>query len=73
MADSDPDERIVIEHPDIKDRSVVTRRQLTDVWTEKGFKEVKGADPTNPSPAADTMPAPVEPKSKESPKTGGSK
>lgn len=53
----DPNERIVIEHPQIQGRPVVTRRQLKDVWSEKGFAEVKGADPDNPFIADDAQPA----------------
>lgn len=86
LADSDPTQRIVIEHPDIEGRSIVQRVQLETVWAKQGFKEVKGIDPDNPSPSADTLPAP-EPmddpapaasatakvaKPKEAPKTGGS-
>lgn len=63
MADQDPGERIVIKHPDIEVTSVVTRRQLDAVWAEKGFQEVKGADPANPSPAPDALPVGQEPAS----------
>lgn len=60
-AELDPNERIVVAHPDIVPTSVVTRKQLEVVWAEKGFKEVKGADPDNPSPAADALPQGQEP------------
>lgn len=39
------DETIVIEHPQIKAQGTATRRQLQDVWKDKGWKEVKNADP----------------------------
>lgn len=52
-----PAERIVIEHPDIAGRSVVTRRQLEVVWSDKGFREVQGADPDQPFIADDAQPA----------------
>lgn len=57
MADANPDQRVVIEHPDIEGRHVVTRRQLERVWSEKGFTEVQGADPHNPFIADDAQPA----------------
>lgn len=60
-ATQDPNERIVVAHPDIEPTSVMTRKQLNEVWAEKGFKEVKGADPANPSPAADALPPGQEP------------
>ena len=60
-ADQNPNERIVVAHPDIEPTSVMTRRQLNEVWAEKGFTEVKGADPANPSPAADALPLEAEP------------
>lgn len=57
MPDADPNERIVIEHPEIEGRPVVTRRQLDQVWSEKGFVEVKGADADQPFIADDAQPA----------------
>lgn len=77
---SDPQERIVIRHPDIEADSIVTRQQLEQVWAEQGFEEVKGADPDNPSPSPDALPpeSDSEPpkaqtKPKNPPSSGGAK
>lgn len=40
----DPAELVVIEHPDVKATAVRTRKQLERL-KEKGWREVRGADP----------------------------
>lgn len=64
------DERIVAEHPKLAgQRVVMTRKQLSEVYAEKGFTEVKGMDPSNPSPQPDALPPePVSQPAEESPK-----